>query len=69
MELFSIFFGAFLGLFVPTSAKALQQTWAIWRRTRGLTNAYLYMVWLELIVNLIFAITTYLYLCKVIQPR
>ncbi|KAH7111882.1 hypothetical protein B0J11DRAFT_191543 [Dendryphion nanum] len=68
MELFSIFFGAFLGLFVPTSAKAMQQTWSIWRRTRSLTNAYLYMVWVEVIVNLIFAVTTYLYLCKVIPP-
>ncbi|KAF2184505.1 hypothetical protein K469DRAFT_633258 [Zopfia rhizophila CBS 207.26] len=68
MELFSIFFGAFLGLFVPTSAKAMQQTLSIWRRTRSLRNAYLYMIWVEATVNLIFAVATYLYLCKVIRP-
>ncbi|KAH7353183.1 hypothetical protein BKA66DRAFT_516250 [Pyrenochaeta sp. MPI-SDFR-AT-0127] len=68
MELFSIFFGAFLGLFVPTSGKAMQQTWSIWQRTRSLRNVYLYMIWVEAIVNLIFALVTYLYLCKVIQP-
>ncbi|KAH7080026.1 hypothetical protein BKA63DRAFT_590349 [Paraphoma chrysanthemicola] len=66
MELYSIFFGAFLGLFVPTAGKAMQQTWSIWQRTRSLRNAYLYMIWVEGIVNLIFAIVTYLYLCEVI---
>ncbi|KAF2181900.1 hypothetical protein K469DRAFT_740448 [Zopfia rhizophila CBS 207.26] len=68
MDLASIFFGAFLGLLVPTSVKAMRQTWSIWTRTKRLTNSYLYMIWVEATVNLIFAVTTYLYLCKIIQP-
>ncbi|PVH97845.1 hypothetical protein DM02DRAFT_504470, partial [Periconia macrospinosa] len=68
MEIFSIFFGIFLGLFVPTSTTAMQQTWSIYRRTRSIKNWYVGMVWLEIVVNLIFSISTYLYLCGVIKP-
>ncbi|KAH7408861.1 hypothetical protein BKA64DRAFT_618559 [Cadophora sp. MPI-SDFR-AT-0126] len=66
MELYSIFFGLFMGLFVFTTSKVVQQTQSIWKRTRSLRNIYLYMIWTEAIVNLIFSITTYLYLCGVI---
>ncbi|KAH8725584.1 hypothetical protein GQ44DRAFT_615329 [Phaeosphaeriaceae sp. PMI808] len=68
MEIYSIFFGAFLGLFVPTAGKTMQQTWTIWQRTRTLNNTYLYMIWTEVVVNFVFALVTYLYLCKVIPP-
>ncbi|KAE9379565.1 hypothetical protein N431DRAFT_553735 [Stipitochalara longipes BDJ] len=66
MELYSIFFGLFIGLFVLTLSKVVQQTRSIWKRTHSLTNIYLYMIWTETIVNLIFSITVYLYLCEVI---
>jgi hypothetical protein len=69
MDISSIFFGLFIGLFLPTLTKVIGQTRSIWRRTRSLANAYLYMIWIEAIVNLIFSITTYLYLCGVIPPR
>ncbi|PVH90577.1 hypothetical protein DM02DRAFT_505914, partial [Periconia macrospinosa] len=67
MEIFSIFFGIFLGLLVPTSTKATQQTWSICRRTRSIMNVYVCMVWLEIVVNLVFAVTTYLYLNGLIK--
>lgn len=69
MDLSSIFFGLFLGLFVPLLTKVVQQTRNIYGRTRSLKNTYLYMIWMETIVNLIFSITTYLFLCGVIQLR
>ncbi|KAH6667217.1 hypothetical protein B0J14DRAFT_439096, partial [Halenospora varia] len=66
MEIASIYFGLFLGLLVSTLTKVVQQTRSIWKRTRSLSNIYLYMIWIEAIVNLIFSLTTYLYLRGVI---
>ncbi|EMD93177.1 hypothetical protein COCC4DRAFT_151123 [Bipolaris maydis ATCC 48331] len=68
MEIYSIFFGVFLGLFLPTAGKALQQTWSIWQRTRTLHHAYLWMIWTDTIVNFVFAIVTYLHLCGIVPP-
>ncbi|KAL1957342.1 hypothetical protein VTO42DRAFT_6131 [Malbranchea cinnamomea] len=62
----SIFFGLFWGLFAPTALKAAHQTWRIWKRTRSFLNAYLWMIWVEALVNLFFATITYLYVSKVI---
>ncbi|KAH7016564.1 LOW QUALITY PROTEIN: uncharacterized protein B0I36DRAFT_377954 [Microdochium trichocladiopsis] len=62
MDLASIYFGFFLGVFVFV----VQQTRSVWRRTRRLHNAYLYMIWTEAWVNFIFATVTYLYLNKII---
>ncbi|KAL6408150.1 hypothetical protein AUP68_08524 [Ilyonectria robusta] len=47
MDLASIYFGLFVGVFVFTFAKAVQQTRGIWRRTRSLHHAYVYMIWVE----------------------
>ncbi|KAH6976761.1 hypothetical protein EDB80DRAFT_593945 [Ilyonectria destructans] len=66
MDLASIYFGLFLGIFVFTFAKTLQQTRSIWRRTRSLANAYLYMIWVEAWVNFVFALVRYLYLNEII---
>ncbi|KAI5456073.1 hypothetical protein BGZ63DRAFT_436110 [Mariannaea sp. PMI_226] len=68
MDLASIYFGLFLGIFVFTLAKSLEQTRSIWRRTRSLANIYLYMIWFEAWVNFIFAIITFLFLNKIIPP-
>ncbi|KAH7043773.1 hypothetical protein B0J12DRAFT_671774 [Macrophomina phaseolina] len=67
MDLATLFLGLFLGFFVPTLAKVGQQTRTVWKRTQRLSNVYLYMIWVEAVVNMIFALTTYLYLKKVIQ--
>ncbi|EKG09682.1 hypothetical protein MPH_13248, partial [Macrophomina phaseolina MS6] len=67
MDLATFFFGLFLGLFIPTFTKVVQQTRTIWKRTRRLSNVYLYMIWVEAVVNLIFALTTFLYLNKAIR--
>ncbi|KAJ3549087.1 hypothetical protein NM208_g687 [Fusarium decemcellulare] len=47
MDLASIYFGLFLGIFIFTFAKVVQQTRSIWRRTHSLHNAYLYLIWGE----------------------
>ena len=69
LEVASIFFGFFFGVFIYTATKVARQTWSIWKRSQRLTNVYVWMIWTELIVNFVFAITTYLFLHGVIQPR
>ncbi|KAH6988292.1 hypothetical protein BKA56DRAFT_613008 [Ilyonectria sp. MPI-CAGE-AT-0026] len=67
MDLASIYFGLFVGVFVFTFAKAVQQTRGIWKRTRSLHHAYVYMIWVEAWVNFIFALVTFLYLNEIIH--
>ena len=69
MDLASIYFGLFMGIYVFTLMKVLQQTRSIWKRTRSLANAYLYMIWAEAWVNFIFALVTFLYLNEIILGR
>ena len=69
MDLAAIFFGLFIGLFIHTLTKVVHQTRTIWKRTRSLSNVYLHMIWVEAVVNLIFALTTFLYLNGFIQGR
>jgi len=69
MDLASIYFGLFFGIFVFTIAKIVKQTRTIWRRTRSIVNPYLWMIWVEAIVNLVFAIITYLFLNGIIPGR
>lgn len=68
-EVASVFFGLFIGLTFFTTAKAVRQTRRIWKRTKNAWNWYLWMVWIELFVNLVFAITTYLYIDGIIKGR
>lgn len=69
VDLASLYFGLFIGVFGFTCSKAFRQTYAIWNRTHSLANAYAIMVWVEATVNLIFAIITFLYLNKIIPPK
>ncbi|EXL65882.1 hypothetical protein FOPG_17918 [Fusarium oxysporum f. sp. conglutinans race 2 54008] len=69
MDLASIYFGLFLGVFVFTFAKAVQQTRGIWRRTQSLHHGYLYMIWVEAWVNFVFALVTFLYLNNIVPGR
>jgi hypothetical protein len=62
LEVPSIFLGTFAGLFFLTITKVAQQSWRIWGRTHSLANLYLWMIWTEAIVNVIFALTTYLFI-------
>ncbi|KAF4455766.1 hypothetical protein F53441_1965 [Fusarium austroafricanum] len=66
IDLASIYYGLFLGVFIFTTAKAISQTRAIWKRTHSLHNAYLYMIWTETVVNFVFALITFLYLNGII---
>lgn len=66
MELPALFYGIFLGVFPFTFLKVVTQTEKILRRSRALHNSYLYMIWVEAIVNFIFALITILFLEQVI---
>jgi len=68
-EIPAIFFGVFIGLIFLTSVKALRQTWGIWNRTKNAWNRYLWMVWVSLGTNLVFSITTYMYIDGMIKER
>ncbi|KAF5007911.1 hypothetical protein FDECE_5826 [Fusarium decemcellulare] len=67
MDLAAFFFGLFVGIFIFAFSKACQQTRSIWRRTHSLRNAYLFLVWGEALANLVFAITTILFINGVIK--
>lgn len=69
LEFASIFLGLFAGLFVFTTMKVARQSWRIWGRTKSLVNFYLWAIWIETIVNFVFALTTYLYIRGNILPR
>ncbi|KAF4960177.1 hypothetical protein FGADI_1196 [Fusarium gaditjirri] len=66
IDLASVYYGLFLGVFIFTFAKAVSQTRAIYKRTHSLHNAYLYMIWTEAVVNFVFALITFLYLNGII---
>lgn len=69
MDLASIYFGLFLGVFVFTFAKAVEQTRSIWKHTHRIVHPYLFMIWVEAWVNFVFCIVTYLYLNNIIPGR
>lgn len=66
-HLASVYFGIFLGVFPLTLVKIVRQSRKIVSQSRTYQNAYLYMIWIEAIVNFVFAIVTYLYLSDVIH--
>ncbi|KAL4966949.1 uncharacterized protein BDV14DRAFT_198414 [Aspergillus stella-maris] len=68
MDVSVFFFGLFLGFFIFTMECVIRQTIHIWKRTHSLTHAYLWMIWLESLVNLLFASTTRMQLDGVIKP-
>ncbi|CAI6099702.1 hypothetical protein V2G26_007420 [Clonostachys chloroleuca] len=67
IDLALIYYSLFIGVFIFTFAKALSQTRAIWKYIHSLHNAYLYMVWIEIWVNFVFTLITFLFLNSIIQ--
>lgn len=67
MDLPTLFFGLFIGVFFFTVVKAAQQTRSIWKHTHSLRNTYLYLVWGEALTNFVFSITTILFITGVIK--
>ena len=68
MDLATLFFGIFIPIFVITVAKAAKQTQSIFRKTGTLRNTYLYLIWGEALANVIFAVSTFLFIQGVIKP-
>ncbi|KAG5952181.1 hypothetical protein E4U53_001452 [Claviceps sorghi] len=66
IDLAAIYFGIFIGVFPLTLVKIVRQTRKIIAQSRSWRNAYLYMIWIEALVNFVFAIVTYLYLTDII---
>ncbi|KAH6664021.1 hypothetical protein B0J14DRAFT_494014 [Halenospora varia] len=62
LDIVSICFGFSLGFCVLTGSKAARQTFAIYRRTHSLRNLYMWMIWTEVIVNLVIAILSWLFI-------
>ncbi|KAJ0423181.1 hypothetical protein BJY00DRAFT_310309 [Aspergillus carlsbadensis] len=66
MDVSVFFFGLFLGFFIFTMEGVVRQTIQIWKRTHKFVQAYLWMIWSESVVNLVFAVTTRMQLDGVI---
>lgn len=69
IDLPSLFFGALVGVFPYALTEICKQTRRIIDKSRGRSwqNAYLWMIWIEAIVNVAFSIITILYLNGVIE--
>lgn len=67
----SLALGFTIGFGWLTTWTAAKQTKHVWRRhgMRVWRNAYVWMIWLEIAVCLVFAIICFLYLLHVIPPR
>jgi hypothetical protein len=69
MDIPTICFGFTMGFMVLTGSKVGKQSLSIYKRTRSIFSLYLWMIWIELIVCLAWAITAWLYLRGDIPPR
>jgi len=68
IKIASITWGFQLGFTLLTAAKAAGQTLGIWRRTGQMTG-YMFMIWLEIIVNTILGTLSWFYIEGRIPPR
>jgi len=68
MDVPTIAFGFSLGFLVLTAMKAARQTIAIYKRTQRIWNAYSWMVWIEIVDNLVMTVYTWCYLRGNIKP-
>ncbi|KAF2269535.1 hypothetical protein CC78DRAFT_604253 [Lojkania enalia] len=62
MDVPSIAFGFLLGFSVLTASKIFRQSRAMYKRTRRIWNPYPWMCWLELIVDVVMAVITWMFL-------
>ena len=59
-KLVSITLGWSMAFALLTGAKAARQTYRMWKRTHNWKNLYVWMIWVELLDNIVFAIYDYL---------
>lgn len=69
MDIPTICFGFTLGFMVLTGAKVSKQSISIWKRTKSIWNLYTFMIWVELLVCLAWAISAWLFLRGNIKGR
>lgn len=67
----SLAWGFTLGFGWLTTWTAVRQSTSIWRRysTHSVHNTYIWLIWLEILVCLVFGIICWLYLLGYIAPR
>jgi len=71
LQIASITWGLTFGIGILTTWTAIQQTMAMQKRYGywKLNSPYIWMIWLEILVCLVFSITCWLHLNEVIPPR
>jgi hypothetical protein len=69
IKLTTFVFGFTLGFASLTTWKAVHQTLKIWKRTNSVTVVYTWMIWFELIVNLVVSVISWLFMEGKISPR
>ncbi|PQE21185.1 hypothetical protein CJF31_00010859 [Rutstroemia sp. NJR-2017a BVV2] len=67
MDIVSICFGVSIGFWILTTSKAARQTLKVWKRKHSIHSLYIYMIWMEAIVNLVIAIVSWLFIRGNIQ--
>lgn len=67
-DLGAFFFGMFVGVFIFVFIRCTRQTMHIQKHKRNTVSLYLYLVWGEALCNVVFAVTTILFLSDVIPP-
>lgn len=67
-DLGAYFFGMFVGVFIFAIIKCIAQTLHIRKHKKSLLSLYLCLLWGEAVCNLVFALTTILFLNDVIPP-
>ncbi|KAK7756675.1 hypothetical protein SLS62_001116 [Diatrype stigma] len=67
-DLGAFFFGMFVGIFIFAFLKCIAQTLHIYKHKQSFVSLYLCLLWGEGVCNLVFAVTTILFLNEVIPP-
>ena len=67
-DLGAFFFGMFVGIFIFVFIRCIRQTMHIQKHKKTAINLYLFLVWGEVVCNVVFAVTTILFLSDVIPP-
>lgn len=68
IKIASIAWGFQLGFTFLTAVKAATQTLQIWKRT-GCVTGYMLLMWLEMLVNTVFGVLSWLYMNGTIPAR
>jgi hypothetical protein len=69
LKITTLVFGITIGICTLTIWKAGHQTVLIWKRTHRISVSYFWMIWLELLANILMSIIAWMYMGGMIAPR